>query len=122
MRIDWNQKELMAEFEAACDEVAEAGAQKIASDMRSTTLFKDKTGNLRKSIAVHKSRFKGGGYVVGAWAPHAHLIEFGTTERFQKTGFLQAKSVGAVRPRPFVQQAIERNRRRIQQSFANKIK
>lgn len=38
---------------------------------------------------------------VGPWAPHAHLVEFGTVERFHKSG----KSVGRMPPMPFMRPA-----------------
>lgn len=42
---------------------------------------------------------------VGALMPHAHLIEFGTVERFHKSG----KSVGRMPARPFMRPAFDAN-------------
>lgn len=55
-------------------------AQLIAKEAKSSTSFKDQSGNLRKSIKAKKSRFEDGGYIVkagGKGARQAHLVEFG---------------------------------------------
>ena len=55
-------------------------AMQIKRDAKASTAFKDKTGRLRKSIRVKKSKFKDGGHIVlagGKGARHAHLVEYG---------------------------------------------
>ena len=59
------------------EENAEDVAGEIELRARGTTAFLDKTGRLRKAISAKKSRYEGGGWIVGAWAPHAWLVEFG---------------------------------------------
>lgn len=41
--------------------------------------------------------------LIGATAPHAHLVEFGTVERFHKSG----KSVGVMPAQPFIRPAFD---------------
>ena len=66
--------QMIAEF---INENSEAIAKQIAKDARASTAFKDKTGNLRKSIRARKSKFQDGGWIVQATAPHAFIIEYG---------------------------------------------
>lgn len=68
-----------------------------------------KSGNLRKGIGYmnmpkqHKTKVG-----VGPPAYHAHMLEFGTAERFVKIkGSSKKRSVGRVLPRPFVQPTFE---------------
>ena len=50
------------------------GAKVIARNAKRTTLFEDRTGNLRRNIrAVAERNF----VVARANAPHAHLVEYG---------------------------------------------
>jgi len=61
----------------------EANLMKIAGEIaavaKATSAFRDRTGNLRKSIKVQKKRIDGeDAVVVRATSPHAHLVEFGT--------------------------------------------
>lgn len=55
----------------------EAVARPVEARAVSTTAFRDETGKLRKSIKALKSKYEGGGWIVRAKAPHAHLVEFG---------------------------------------------
>lgn len=76
------------------------------------------TGNLRESVAIsHKltpSQAAEAGregrdvahMYVGASAPHAHLVEFGTGPRHHKSG----KFVGAMPPNPWMRPAWDDNR------------
>lgn len=50
------------------------GATTLAALARRTTLFENKTGNLRRSI---RKKTVGGRVFVRAFAPHASLVEFG---------------------------------------------
>lgn len=75
-------------------------AGEIAEEARATSAFADKTGNLRKSIKVRKSKFENGGYIVLSTAPHAHLIEFGHDMVTRK-----GRKVGEVPPYPFLRPA-----------------
>jgi HK97 gp10 family phage protein len=68
------------------------------------------SGNLKKGIRI---KDLGQETLVGAMAPawHAHLLEFGTDERFLKSG----KSVGGVKPRPFIFPTFEEEKSNVQQ-------
>lgn len=60
-----------------------------------------RTRNLRKGIGYTKGHHE---FLVGVGPPayHAHLLEFGTAERYQKTKKGNSRFVGLVEPRPFV--------------------
>jgi len=76
--------EVVVAVEANLKEVASL----VYSEAKGTAAFADKTGNLRKSIRLQKSKYIDGGYIVrasgrnlgggdGDKGYHAHLIEFG---------------------------------------------
>lgn len=78
-------------------------AEDVKTEAQSTSMFADKTGNLRKSIGKRKSKFENGGYIVYARAPHAHLIEYG--HYLIAWGHSTGRRVAA---RPFMRKAVER--------------
>lgn len=80
------------------DETLAETAEVVHQEAKNTTTFKDKTGNLRKSIKKRKSKFKDGGYIVFANAPHAHLVEFGHA----------TPSGTRVGPKPFMRKSLEK--------------
>lgn len=64
----------------------------VARAARRTSLFRDKTGLLRKSIRIQRRKTTYGVFTnIVAKAPHAHFVEFGTKDRYTKTGRAQAK-------------------------------
>lgn len=74
---------------------------------------KGKTGNLRKGIKVKQLDRRGDNprsVIVKSTAPHDHLIEFGTSERYQKT---TGRYTGAGTANPFFRPAVLANRDRI---------
>ena len=52
-------------------------AAQVFEKAKASTEFRDKTGRLRQSIWIYRSKYKDGGYVVYVKAPHSHLVEFG---------------------------------------------
>lgn len=82
-KIDWNEGPVLKRISEEMDKDASAIADEVHKNAKSTTAFKDKTGNLRGSIRKLKSKFKNGGYIVIADGSdenrgyHAHLVEFG---------------------------------------------
>lgn len=57
----------------------DALAEMVAAEARATTAFTDRSGKLRRSIKVRRLREgEEPVVIVGAFAPHAHLVEFGT--------------------------------------------
>lgn len=62
----------------------------VAREARKSTLFRDRTGALRKSIRVQRRKTDAGIFVNvvagGPRAPHAHFLEFGTKDRYTKSG------------------------------------
>lgn len=73
--VQINTKEFEMELAVWLNENALEIAKNVARDARGKV--KVKTGNLRKSIRAKKSKFEGGGAIVVASAPHAHLVEYG---------------------------------------------
>jgi len=84
------------------DDNVEKIATFIRDDAKATTAFTDKTGKLRKSIRIRKSKFEDGGYIVQSKAPHAHLVELG--HDLIKNG----KKIGRVKEHPFLRPAKEK--------------
>ncbi len=83
----------------------------VKNDAKATSVFADKSGNLRKSIKKRKSKFVNGGYIVvasgrntkGEKGNHAHLIEYGHVK------VLWGKETGErVPPYPFMRPAAEK--------------
>lgn len=94
-------------------------ARPLESAMRSTTAFADQTGRLRRSIGTVEAKTRGVAMVkVGARAPHAHLVEFGTKERHTATG----KSTGTMPKRPFIRPAFDKTRSRVLAVFRAEIR
>ena len=77
MSVTWDEKAALARVSAAIEEACKETAEKIGARAKASSAFVDKTGTLRSSIKVFKSKFENGGYIVHASAPHAHLVEYG---------------------------------------------
>lgn len=91
------------EFKRFVDANAESVAKEVENYARTTTAFKDETGSLRKSIKARKSKYPDGGWIVGAWAPHAWLVEYGHELINWSTG----RKIGNVPPKPYLRPALE---------------
>ncbi|WP_022699301.1 HK97-gp10 family putative phage morphogenesis protein [Euryhalocaulis caribicus] len=81
-----------------------AGGRVIAKDARMRVKIDD--GDLKRSIKVKADRRDRTLVAVGAARPlgnHAHLVEFGTGERFKKDG----RSTGAMPAAPFLRPAAD---------------
>lgn len=101
----------------AIDVILKDIAVHVRDEAKRTSAFADKTGNLRKSIGMRKSKFIDGGYIVkasgrnrlegaeGARGFHAWLVEFGHVKVLwgKRTG-------GRVPPRPFMRPALEKGK------------
>lgn len=100
-------------FDAQLDEISDAINAKlediatlVRDEAKATSEFADKTGKLRGSIRKRKSRFEGGGYIVEAKAPHAHLVELGHV--LIAWGHITGKRVP---PHPFMRPALDKGMR-----------
>ena len=143
IRIDWRDKEVVAEVRAAVDRGAKKGAERIYKDAKNSTEFEDETGTLRKSIKMAKSKFKNGGHVVYADAPHAHLVEYGHEmvvggtlpgSPGKRVAFKKArkaanpkntgkgKVVGTVPPQPFMRNALKKNQAKAVKDVESEVK
>ncbi len=94
--------EIMRKFSGWTDDIldklATSAVQKIRANARQ---FKVDTGALKKSIKKKKSKINNLGYIAGAMAPHAHLLEYG--HALVRNG----KVYGHVPAHPFVKPAEE---------------
>lgn len=100
-----------------------AGAKVIAADARRRAPV-GPTGNLKKSIITKLLR------KIGNWprtamaavnnkkAPHAHLIEFGTSRRYQKT---TGRYTGIGPAKPFWRPAVDTNFQRVYKDIRDKL-
>lgn len=102
----------VAEVMDAIDQNLEAVADEIYRDAKMTVNFRDKTGNLRRSISLKKSRYDNGGYVISARGKnksgggfHAALVEFGHV-MLSPSGHATKK--GRVAARPYMRPAKEK--------------
>ena len=84
-------------------------AKRVHKEAKTTAAFVDKTGRLRRSIRLKKSKFPDGGYIVVATGKnkdgsgnHARLVEYGHLE------YVNGVATGRrVAPRPFLRTALE---------------
>lgn len=105
--LDATIDEIIDAIDANLEDVAEF----IFQEAKASLVFKDKTGNLRRSIKLKKSKFPDGGYIVSARGKnkgrgagyHAHLVEFGhlIVVNGRQTG-------ERVPPHPFMRQSVEK--------------
>ena len=114
VRVDHikNLEATLAEVARSIDSNLEDTANYVLNEAEQSLEFKDKTGNLRRSIRLKKSKFMNGGYIVIASGKknsksikgfHAHLVEFGHVE------VLFGRPTGRrVPPHPFLRQALEK--------------
>lgn len=108
MKIEWNQKEIIAKIAAVSGDVAEKGAEMVARDAR--RLVPVETGKLKESIKVSKSRFKDGGHVVsmgGGDLYYGSFVELGASGKPAK---------------PFMRPALAKNKPRIRKMFRDAMK
>ena len=75
--VDLPIEDIRAGVRAEIDSDVGGIAAQVFEKAKSSTAFRDKTGRLRQSIWIYRSKYKDGGYVVYVKAPHSHLVEFG---------------------------------------------
>lgn len=106
---------VLAQNKERVDDLLKDVAKFVRDEAKRTSAFVDKTGNLRKSIGMRRSKFIDGGYIVkasgrnrmegadGARGFHAYLVEFGHVKVLwgKRTG-------GRVKPRPFMRPALDK--------------
>lgn len=81
-----------------------AGLAEYANELASGGSYRDAQSALREA---RRGGTEGAGsrvsLTIGASAPHAHLVEFGTVERFHESG----KSTGSMPAQPFIRPAFD---------------
>ena len=75
--VDIPIEDIRAGVRAEIDSALGTVAAQVYEKAKATTAFRDKTGKLRRSIWIYRSKYENGGYVVYVKAPHSHLVEFG---------------------------------------------
>lgn len=124
--------QLIGKLNVMIDDAALEIAQEIKSDAQASTAFKDYTGTARESeyhkqkypnatrlrpkMSARKSKYAGGGAIVVASAPHAHLVEYGHVL------VLNGKVSGRVKEHPFIRPAKEKRLQEAINKFAEKLK
>ena len=115
--IDQGFADQLALNEEALDSFLMEVAIFVKDDAKDTAAFIDRTGNLRKSIGMRKSRFIRGGYIVKATGKnrgsgesggkgfHAFLVEFGHVKVLWGR-----RTKGRVPPHPFIRPALDKGR------------
>ncbi len=105
--------EILEQYNAWADEIVEAVSKEAVKEIKrfAPLAYTRETGGLDKSIKRKKSKIKRGMAVAGAFAPHAHLIEFGHNIVVGKNGNV----VGHVAAQPFVRPAEQAVRDRLSQ-------
>lgn len=106
-------EEIIGVYGAWIDEVCRAIANELVRETRKNarTAFDNRTRNLYRSIKRKKSKINKDQWLVGAFAPHAHLVESGHRLTVGKNG----RVVGHVPPHPFFEPAIEAVKARLPQ-------
>lgn len=105
--------EILEQYSAWADEIVDAVATEATKTIRrfAPLAYTRETGTLDKSIKKKKSKIHRGMAVAGAFAPHAHLIEYGHDIVVGKGG----EVVGHVSAQPFVRPAEQAVRERLSQ-------
>lgn len=75
--VDIPIEDIRAGVRAEIDSALGTVAAQVYEKAKATTAFRDKTGKLRRSIWIYRSKYENGGYVIYVKAPHSHLVEFG---------------------------------------------
>lgn len=81
-------EDILQIYAAWTDDIVKAVSDELLREVRKNARndFEDRSGLLRARIQKKKSRFGDDTHIVGAFAPHAHLVEFGTEMRVNKKG------------------------------------
>lgn len=130
VRIDWNEGNVIDAIDNATDRVMAEGAELVAETAR--RLVPVKSGRLKRSIRVARSKYKNGGYIilvgkqVDKKAYYAPFVELGTPGTVRRVGGARTVRTAAGRRRrrgrarrtptaakPFLRPALQANRRRI---------
>ena len=112
-KVDIPIEAIVQEYAAYAMEIVEAVSKELVKETRrqAKRAFVSQTGRLYKSIKKRKSKFDKDTVIVGAFAPHAQLVEFGTGMRVDKRG----KTSGHVPAKPFLSAAEAAVRDRLKQ-------
>ncbi len=123
--------DLIGKLNVLLDKESMSIAEDIKTDAQASTAFEDYTGTARESewhkqhfpnartirqrITARRSKYPGGGAIVVASAPHAHLVEFGHV--LAKNG----KVIGRVKEHPFLRPAKEKRMTEATQRLAEAL-
>jgi len=112
-KVDIPIEEIMRKYAAYADEIVDAIGKELLEEAKAWAYFsfENKTGKLRKKFRRKTSKFDTDAQIVGAFAPHAHLVEFGTKVRVDRRG----KVSGHMPAKPFLGPAEDAVRSRLEQ-------
>lgn len=97
--FDTQLDDIMKEVDGDLQVIAAA----VRDEAKASSEFKNKSGDLRKSIKMRKSSFEDGGFIVYTKDPKAHLVEFGHVM------FIHGKPTGERVPaHSFLRSAVEK--------------
>lgn len=105
-------EDILRQYSALADEIVEKVASEALSEVkkRARMAFVTRHGGLFKSIKKKPSKIHSGQVIVGAFAPHAHLVEYGHAQ-VDHSGHV----IGHVPARPFLRPAEEAVKARLRE-------
>lgn len=98
---------LSREWQARVNDLARSAADGMVTEVRST--YPERSGNLRRGLATVLGT-SGPSVKVRSGAPHAHLYEFGTRDRFDRTKRTPAYRGAMPRANVFIPAAMRHRR------------
>lgn len=128
--LEWNDKEVLTAVAQAIDIATKEGAMAVAETMEKLVPVED--GELWSHIGIKKGKY--GGWLAGVFGPSgakwedtiggkAWFVEYGHAAPSKGKGSVGRKNtVKVAAPRPFMRTALRRNKRKILNSFAGKLK
>lgn len=130
--LEWNDKKLIAQVGTVTDRICQEGAEMIAQDMRRGVPVK--TGELKDTIQVRKSKFKDGGYIAGVFSDdsakweetlgaRAIFVEYGHASPSRGRSNVKRNNITKTVPaKPFIRPALRKNRRKIAKRFEGALR
>jgi HK97 gp10 family phage protein len=107
---------LPGEIKAAAAEIVDDTAEEMAADV--IQRYPKREGRLRAGVVIDRSATSALRVKVRTKAPHAHLYEYGTVQRFHARN---GKSVGTMPAQPTFIPAAQRHRRRMVEKLTNTV-
>ena len=107
-KLDWNAESVIRAIEGAVEVASKKGAEMVAADAR--RLCPVKSGALKESIKVSKSKYADGG----------HIVSVGGDQQYYAS-FVELGRAGVL-AKPFMRPALARNKPKIRKMFRDALK